>query len=51
MWFKNLQLYRLTESFDLTAEQLHEKLLSDATKPCQGLDTFTLGWDLSLIHI
>lgn len=48
MWFKNLQLYRLTESFDLTAEQLHEKLLSDATKPCQGLDTFTLGWDRPL---
>ena len=48
MWFKNLQLYRLTESFDLTAEQLHEKLLSEATKPCQGLDTFTLGWDRPL---
>lgn len=48
MWFKNLQLYRLTESFELTAEQLNEKLEADASKPCQGLDTFTLGWDKPL---
>ena len=48
MWFKNLQLYRLTESFDLTAEQLHEKLQTDASRPCQGLDTHTLGWDKPL---
>jgi recombination associated protein RdgC len=48
MWFKNLQLYRLTESFGLSAEQLHEKMLSNSTKPCQGLDTFTLGWDKPL---
>ncbi len=48
MWFKNLQLYRLTETFELTAEQLHEKLLNDVTRPCQGLDTFTLGWDKPL---
>ena len=48
MWFKNLQLYRLTESFELSAEQLHEELLSHATKPCQGLDSFTLGWDRPL---
>jgi len=48
MWFKNLQLYRLTETFNLTAEKLHEKLTQDMTKPCQGLDTHTLGWDKPL---
>ena len=48
MWFKNLQLYRLTEKFSLSAEQLHEKLLQNTSKPCQGLDTFTLGWDFPL---
>ena len=48
MWFKNLQLYRLTDKFSLSAEQLHEKLLENTTKPCQGLDTFTLGWDFPL---
>ena len=48
MWFKNLQLYRLTEPFTLTAEQLHEKLTQDISKPCQGLDTHTLGWDKPL---
>ena len=48
MWFKNLQLYRLTESVNLTAEQLHEKLLGKPSKPCQGLDTHTLGWDRPL---
>jgi len=48
MWFKNLQLYRLTESFDLTAEELHEKMLPDASKPCQALDMYSLGWDKPL---
>ncbi len=48
MWFKNLQLYRLTEKFSLSAEQLHEKLENNLSKPCQGLDTFTLGWDSPL---
>lgn len=48
MWFKNLQLYRLTEHFELNAEQLQEKLLEKATHPCQGLDTYTLGWDRPL---
>jgi len=48
MWFKNLQLYRLTDTFNLTAEELHEKLTQDMTKPCQGLDTHTLGWDKPL---
>ena len=48
MWFKNLQLYRLTEEFKLDAEQLHEKLQQRITKSVQGLDTFSLGWDKPL---
>ncbi len=48
MWFKNLQLYRLTETPELTAGELNEKLLEKSTRPCQGLDTHTLGWDKPL---
>jgi len=44
MWFRNLQLYRLTEHFDLDAEALHEALLEKAFKPCGGLDTHSIGW-------
>lgn len=44
MWFRNIQLYRLTENFDLDAEALHEALLEKAFKPCGGLDTHSLGW-------
>lgn len=48
MWFKNLQLYRLPEKFSLSPEELHEKLMNHASKPCRGLDTHTLGWDKPL---
>jgi len=44
MWFRNLQLYRLTENFGLDAEALHEALLERAFKPCGGLDTHSIGW-------
>ncbi len=44
MWFRNLQLYRLTERFDLDAEALHQALLGKAFKPCGGLDTHSIGW-------
>jgi len=48
MWFKNLQLYRLTDNFDLDAATLHEKLAEKPTRPCEGLDLFTVGWDKPL---
>ncbi|MGD2118284.1 MAG: recombination-associated protein RdgC [Chromatiales bacterium] len=48
MWFKNLQLYRLMDGFDYSAESLHEKLLTDIAGPVQGLDMHTLGWDKPL---
>lgn len=44
MWFRNLQLYRLIETFDLTPEQLHERLGERAFKPCAGLDSHSIGW-------
>jgi len=44
MWFRNIQLYRLTESFDLDAEALNKALNEKSFKPCGGLDTHSLGW-------
>ncbi len=44
MWFRNLQIYPLTESFTLTAEELHEAFQDKAFKPCQGLDKHRIGW-------
>jgi len=44
MWFRNLQLYRLSANFDLDAEALHEAMLEKAFKPCGGLDTHSMGW-------
>lgn len=48
MWFRNLQIYQLTETFQSTAEELHDALLEKAFKPCQGLDTFRVGWTTPL---
>lgn len=48
MWFRNLQIYQLTETFDIPPQQLHEALLDKAFKPCQGLDIFRLGWTAPL---
>ncbi len=44
MWFKNLQIYRLTESFDYTPEALHEALLQHPARECGKLESETLGW-------
>lgn len=44
MWFRNLQLYRLIETFEHTPESLHEALSEGAFKPCAGLDTHSIGW-------
>lgn len=48
MWFRNLQLYRLTETFGLDAEALHEALTEKVFKPCGGLDTHSVGWSSPL---
>lgn len=44
MWFRNLQLYRLTETFELDAEQLNQALEERSFHPCGGLDTHAQGW-------
>ncbi len=44
MWFRNLQIYQLSETFTASAEELHEALLEKSFKPCQGLDKHTIGW-------
>ena len=44
MWFKNLRLYRLTEPFTLSPEELHERLVPAAFQPCLSLQAFSYGW-------
>lgn len=44
MWFKNLSIFRLTEAFTLTAEELEEKLEALAFRPCGSHEDFSLGW-------
>ena len=44
MWFKNLQLYRLGQAFELTPEVFEERLLADEFKGCNSMDMLTHGW-------
>ena len=44
MWFRNLQLYRLIDTFEHTPESLHAALTERIFKPCAGLDTYSMGW-------
>ena len=44
MWFRNLQLYRLTQPFELSPEELHERLEARRSRPCGPLEPATLGW-------
>jgi len=44
MWFKNLQLYRLGQPFDLTPEAFEERLRADEFKGCKRMDMQTSGW-------
>jgi len=44
MWFKNLQLYRLGQPFDLTPEAFEERLRADEFKGCNSMDMLTYGW-------
>ncbi len=48
MWFKNLRLYRLTKPFELSPEELHERLISKTSRPCAGLEPSTYGWSAPL---
>lgn len=44
MWFRNLQIYRFTRPFELTAEQLEAQLESEAFTPCGSQDMSRFGW-------
>jgi recombination associated protein RdgC len=44
MWFKNLAIYRLTETFTLSPTELEEKLESFRFKPCGATEEFSYGW-------
>ncbi|MDD5276341.1 MAG: recombination-associated protein RdgC [Methylovulum sp.] len=44
MWFKNLSIFRLTENFILTPEELEQKLSSMAFHPCAPHQEFSFGW-------
>ena len=44
MWFRNLQLYRLGQHFDLSPETLDKRLLKQAFRTCNPGETATAGW-------
>jgi len=44
MWFKNLCVYRLSGSFDLSAEVLHERLEQKRFRRCGSLEMASMGW-------
>ncbi len=44
MWFKNLQIYRLTAPWTMTAEQLEASLAKQAFAPCSSGDMQSEGW-------
>lgn len=54
MWFRNVQLYRLPENWDMTAERLAEQLARLTFQPCGSQDLMTQGWapviNESMVH-
>lgn len=44
MWFKNLRAYRLTSSFELSAEQLEQQLANGTYTPCGKSQALAAGW-------
>ncbi|MET1255078.1 recombination-associated protein RdgC [Aliikangiella maris] len=49
MWFRNLHLYRLSKSFELSADELAEKLDDKRFQPCGRQAEESVGW-ISPIH-
>ena len=50
MWFKNLALYRFTEAFTLSSEELEDKLSEKQFQPCGKQDEFSQGWTSPVNH-
>jgi recombination associated protein RdgC len=44
MWFKNIQMFRLTEPFGHTEEALEQALSGDRFRPCGSLEHGVQGW-------
>lgn len=44
MWFRNLQLYRLTPNLKLDPEALDQRLAKHPLTPCGGLERQRIGW-------
>ena len=44
MWFKNLSIFRFTDTPTLSAEELEQKLDTLAFRPCGPHEEFSLGW-------
>ena len=44
MWFKNLIIYRFSKPFELSAEELEEKLKEKRFRSCGSQDMSTYGW-------
>lgn len=44
MWFKNLTLFRLAESFSVTAEELSACLRKASFQPCASRELISYGW-------
>jgi recombination associated protein RdgC len=48
MWFKNLTLFRFTEAFPFSANELEEKLEQIRFRPCGQNEEFSFGWTAPL---
>lgn len=44
MWFKNVRAYRLTQTFNLSPEQLGQQLASRSFVPCSKSQAVAAGW-------
>lgn len=44
MWFKNIRIYRFTQDFTLTPDQLDQSLSQSAFVPCNSQDQVRMGW-------
>jgi recombination associated protein RdgC len=44
MWFKTLNMYRLTAALALTADELAAKLEKNAFQPCSSMEPMRSGW-------
>ncbi|MDP2786325.1 MAG: recombination-associated protein RdgC [Sulfurimicrobium sp.] len=44
MWFRNLQIYRLSSDWNITAQHLDEQLAQHVFQPCGSMDRQSRGW-------